>query len=276
VEGWRSSGYGGHEEIRIPSMAGVLFRENRLRQVVVVSWSQHQTRLSQYGNTRFMFVFAPCALAGLHPSPPFPPPSTRITLFSRVSLSELPCSTVRIYYIGVNLSKCSPTDVTTLSTNFSSHPTFIYTSNKMTSSISHTVVQTHTTEASEPPSAMAHSRNLSTISSATLLTNTTLHSQPYEPLLRPHSPTSAEYHDVVSHPSKESDRNLALPRWSQHNTLPHQDSVLREKGYTERKPLKSPTRIQMRRWGKRILQTIMCESKFCFCQSKVFVNCAIS
>ncbi|KAF9477915.1 hypothetical protein BDN70DRAFT_77863 [Pholiota conissans] len=115
----------------------------------------------------------------------------------------------------------------------------------------------HAPEASDPQSASTHTRNLSTVSSATLLTNnTTLHSPPYEPLLRPISPSSAEYYDLHIHSSKESDRNLALPRFSQNNILSREGTNSASQGH---KPsLSHPrTRFQLRRWGKRILQTIM-------------------
>ncbi|KIM39846.1 hypothetical protein M413DRAFT_446765 [Hebeloma cylindrosporum] len=112
----------------------------------------------------------------------------------------------------------------------------------------------HSSEPSDPQSTLAHSRNLSTISSTTLHTNTTLHSQPYEPLLRPISGGSGEYYDVVSHQSGISDRILALPRWSQTNVNPRSPSIVDEKReFTERKPWR---RIKVLHWSKNILLII--------------------
>lgn len=141
----------------------------------------------------------------------------------------------------------------------------------MAYSSAHTV--SHTTESSEPQSTLVHSRNLSTVSSATLHTNTTLHSQPHEPLLRPITPASGEYYDVGSHPSKDSDQNLALPRWSQ--IVSRDPSVLKEKkSYTERNPSRPLTRTLVRQWSKRLLQTILGESTLvnCKCDSLIITR----
>ncbi|KAF8968122.1 hypothetical protein BDZ97DRAFT_1916343 [Flammula alnicola] len=112
-----------------------------------------------------------------------------------------------------------------------------------------------TSESSEPQSTLVHSRNISTVSSATLHTSTTLHSQPYEPLLRPTTPASGEYYDVASHQSRHSDRILALPRWSPSNVISRDPSIVKEKKeYTERK---SRGRTTLLRWSKNTLQTLM-------------------
>ncbi|KAH9481359.1 hypothetical protein JR316_0005884 [Psilocybe cubensis] len=114
---------------------------------------------------------------------------------------------------------------------------------------------THKSEPSEPQSTLVHSRNLSTVSSVTLHTNTTLHSQPYEPLLRPISPGSGEYYDVVSHQSRQSDRVLSLPRWSQSNVISRSVSVIDEKkSFSDRKPQR---RRAVMRWSKNTLQLVM-------------------
>ncbi|KAF9563231.1 hypothetical protein CPC08DRAFT_760993 [Agrocybe pediades] len=115
----------------------------------------------------------------------------------------------------------------------------------------------HSYEASDPQSTLVHSRNLSTVSSATLHTNTTLHSQPYEPLLRPISPGSGEYYDVVSQQSRQqSDRILSLPRWSQSNVLSRHSTPHDEKSsYPSERRFKK--RINVLRLSKNILQGIM-------------------
>ena len=117
-----------------------------------------------------------------------------------------------------------------------------------------TYIVNHTSDHSEPQSTPAHSRNLSTISSTTLHTNTTLLSHPYEPLLRPISAGSGEYHEVVPQQSRISDRILALPRWSQSYVDPRSPSIVDEKReFTERKPWR---RGKVLRWSKNILLII--------------------
>jgi len=122
--------------------------------------------------------------------------------------------------------------------------------------VSYANTSSHVSDSSEPQSTLVHSRNLSTISSATLHTSTTLHSQPYEPLLRPITPGSGHY-DVVSRQSRPSERILSLPRWSrsQSNVMSHSPILDEKKEYvTERK---SRTPGQMLRWSKKALETIM-------------------
>jgi len=123
--------------------------------------------------------------------------------------------------------------------------------------VSYANTSSHVSDSSEPQSTLVHSRNLSTISSTTLHTSTTLHSQPYEPLLRPITPGSGHY-DVVSRQSRPSERILSLPRWSrsQSNVMSRHSPILDEKKeyVTERKSRKPG---QMLRWSKKALETIM-------------------
>lgn len=128
---------------------------------------------------------------------------------------------------------------------------------------------THYSEPSEQQSTFAHSRNISTVSSVTLHTSNTHHSQPYEPLLRPISPGSGEYYDVVSHQSRPSDRILSLPRWSQSNVLARSISPMDEKkSYSDRRPRK---RQIVMRWSKNILQTVMGQSTY-YIRSKLLTD----
>lgn len=113
---------------------------------------------------------------------------------------------------------------------------------------------THGSELSEPQSTLVHSRNISTVSSTTH-TSTTLHSQPYEPLLRPITPASGEYYDVGSHQSRTSDNILSLPRWSRSNVNSRSPSIHDEKKvYPEKNPRR---KFNLLRWSKNTLQIIM-------------------
>ncbi|KAF9048666.1 hypothetical protein BJ165DRAFT_1592738 [Panaeolus papilionaceus] len=104
---------------------------------------------------------------------------------------------------------------------------------------------------------LAHSRNLSTISDTTLHTNTTVHSQPYEPLLRPITPGSEPSYEIAYH-TRSSDRALALPRWSHHSSGSKKSKsvVLDEKRSSS---TIAPARQRFRRlkWTKNILGLII-------------------
>ncbi|KAF8910657.1 hypothetical protein CPB84DRAFT_1764285 [Gymnopilus junonius] len=113
---------------------------------------------------------------------------------------------------------------------------------------------THESEISEPQSTLVHTRNISTVSSTTH-TSTTLHSQPYEPLLRPITPASGEYYDVASHQSRTSDRILSLSRWSRSNVDRRTPSVHDEKKvYPEERPHR---KFNLLRWSKNTLQIVL-------------------
>lgn len=99
-----------------------------------------------------------------------------------------------------------------------------------------------------------HSRDLSTISTATAHTNNTAHSQPTEPLLSPTTPQAGHHHDVSSHRSRNSERSLGLPGWSQSHVMNrrHSAAIVSEKGF--RNPLK---RVKSLLWIKNGLVVLM-------------------